>query len=89
MRWEGTSGSRLDVEDEESEDDIYDVQAGHSSRIANKVYGIRTDMVRGINEQTLVKFREISLQWHKFLGLIHQPQQVHTHELIYDEIGKI
>lgn len=89
LRWEGWSESRLDGDGEDSEDDVYDVQAGHSSRVANKVYGIRTDMVRGINEQTLVQFRKISLQWHKFLGLIHEPHQSQKHHLIHEEICKI
>jgi hypothetical protein len=86
LRW---VGSRLEGEDGESEDDIYDVQAGHSSKIANQVYGIRADIMRDTNEQTLVQFREISLQWHQFLGLLHRSQQEHTKQLIRDEIGKI
>ena len=62
------------LEDEEDDDDdniedINDLQAGHTSAIARKLYGVRADMAQSVTPELIARFRLISEEWHTFLGL--------------------
>lgn len=47
-------------------EDPLDLQACHSSSTADRVYGVRADIIHGISERSLSVFRGISLAWHAF-----------------------
>ena len=54
--------------DVEMDDDIRDVQSGHSSRTAELRYGISTEDVDGLTSNRLLAFFRVSQEWHELLG---------------------
>ena len=50
-------------------DDIGDLQAGHSSSTADRVYGIREDGLFYLNTQALAMHAQYSRRWHDALGV--------------------
>jgi hypothetical protein len=69
---EQVAGPRIMIEEEDEElagDDIGDVQEGHTSRTADQLYAVRSDMTKSLNERAITLFRKFSKEWHELLGL--------------------
>ena len=66
----GTMGIYDDDDDEsDTEEDLNDIQAGHTSRIARAHYGVRGDILHELTPELISQYKAVSTQWHKFLGL--------------------
>lgn len=65
------NSSDLDNSDNEKEDDndIFDLQAAHSSRTAESVYGRSADSLLSLTTRNMTLFEQISTEWHQFLHL--------------------
>ena len=57
-------------EEEDEDDDGFDAQFAHSSRIANQHYGLYDAELRQLRTHKLERFRQVSQVWHQFLGLV-------------------
>ena len=57
----------VDIEDDEGEDNIWDLQAGHKTSTATNVYARTIDESNISSQSTLDKCRYISLLWHDFI----------------------
>jgi superfamily II DNA helicase RecQ len=57
----------FDDEDEDG-DDVADLQAGHGSRLANALYARESHELSGTLATLRDRFRQASLEWHRFLG---------------------
>lgn len=62
------AGNDGNASSEDSEDDIWDLQAGHGSHIAGLVYGRGTSDMAYTTAARQEKYRSISITWHSFLG---------------------
>jgi hypothetical protein len=60
-----------DVANDRQEDDVHDLQAGHSSTVANTVYGRSNLVLRVLGPDALYEFHRISCKWHDLLGELH------------------
>lgn len=69
---EGPSGEYkgTDSDEEGVLDDIRDLQAGHSSRTADRIYGIRSDVLQGLTAESIARFRAVTAAWHGLLHLV-------------------
>ena len=48
---------------------VHDFQSGHRVGTAVHNYAVRADMLLGLSNATIQAFRDVSMQWHKWLGL--------------------
>jgi superfamily II DNA helicase RecQ len=55
----------LDPENE----DAHDLQASHSTTTADRVYGIRGDILRSLTSRSIEVFKKVTDRWHQFLRL--------------------
>jgi hypothetical protein len=53
--------------DEHEEEDELDLQAGHTSNIADRIYGVRSDILSSLSEHSVEIFGSISRRWHQVL----------------------
>lgn len=54
-------------------------QAGHSPKLATRVYGRQEDQVYGTDRKNQVFHRGMSIAWQRFLGLLKETIQVNDH----------
>ena len=52
-----------------NDEDASDLQASHSMTMADKVYGIRGDILKCFSDRSIVTFEKVTDRWHSFLGL--------------------
>jgi hypothetical protein len=52
------------------EEDAHDLQASHSTAMADKMYGIRGDVLKSLSDRSMTIFRKVTNRWHVFLALI-------------------
>src|SRR5579871_5674300 len=57
------------MDEENIEEDAHDLQAAHSSHIAERIYGVRTDLLKSLNSRSISTFRDVSQRLHLFLKL--------------------
>ncbi|KAF8414475.1 hypothetical protein EV426DRAFT_712716 [Tirmania nivea] len=70
IRYEGNNlvnDTLIDCDDEEDED-LNDIQAGHTGEVSKLHYGVRADILHDLTPELIATYREISVQWHVFLG---------------------
>ena len=73
---------RLDDDDEdgdfqeENKDEIHDEQAAHTSHIAGMIYARGINELDGVVASRRERFREASVEWHRFLELDHSSVKV-------------
>ena len=48
---------------------VHDFQSGHTVTTAVHNYAVRADMLVGLSNATIQAFRDVSIQWHKWLGV--------------------
>lgn len=53
----------------EDNDDIHDLQAGHSSNVAQRHYGVDAQGMKEINPGLWSRYRGVSVKWHHFMGV--------------------
>lgn len=53
-------------EDDDGEDDVFDVQTGHSSKIGRAIYGRLITESPWSNEAKQAALRDVSIVWHRF-----------------------
>ena len=61
------SGHHQDNSD--GEDDIHDLQAGHTSHVAQRHYGVDIDGIKEVDRGLWSRYREVSMKWHRFMGV--------------------
>lgn len=62
-----TDENNVDNDHHESDDDVWDLQAGHSTKIARRIYARTLGESNFSNQTVLEKYRYISDIWHNFL----------------------
>ena len=60
---------QADDEEEDDEDDAFDIQTGHSSSVANMIYGRGIDEATFSTERKRRALRRVSMEWHAFLQM--------------------
>lgn len=50
-------------------DDARDLQAGHSTGVANRLYAVRRDLISSLSARSIQIFGEVSNDWHELLWL--------------------
>tara|TARA_R110002003_G_scaffold3363_1_gene25211 strand:- start:1303 stop:1683 length:381 start_codon:yes stop_codon:yes gene_type:complete len=63
-------------EDEDGEDDAFDIQTGHSSKIRGTIYGRLITESPFSTEAQRVALRRVSIEWHRFL-LFRSALEIH------------
>jgi len=56
------------------EEDAHDLQATHSTTTADKVYGIRGDILKCLSDHSIRTFERVTDRWHSFLRLISKAE---------------
>ena len=64
-----TAGMDLD-----EEDDPHDLMACHSTAVAERVYGVDSEILNSLSWRSVEIFRNIAQRWHDFLGLDSQEE---------------
>ncbi|KAK1837728.1 hypothetical protein CCHR01_19648 [Colletotrichum chrysophilum] len=67
-REDGRAGGNGDDEDDELGDSAWDLQAGHSTRLAGMIYARELMQFGSGLAAKRQQFRQVSRQWHRFLG---------------------
>ena len=57
-----------------NKDDGHDLQASHSTTTADKIYGLRKDVLKSLSNRSITIFENVTKRWHLFLGLISKGQ---------------
>jgi hypothetical protein len=53
-----------------NKEDGHDLQVGHSTTMANKIYGVRGDVLKSLSNRSITIFEKVTKSWHLFLRLI-------------------
>ena len=59
----------LGDEEEATADDVHDLQAAHSTKVAHMHYGLDRQSLGQVSEDMYTQFSQVSRMWHTFLGV--------------------
>jgi len=69
IRLEGDSPESGSSEYEDDED-LNDIQAGHTGQVSKVHYGVRADILHDLTPELIARYRGVSVRWHVFLGVV-------------------